>query len=86
MECIFSKRNSIVSAVLTVVAFVACYFISEPEKATSNAGWLAVYSAIIGVAIGFIGEGVNYLSQTPKNTSWMAILGGLAAGLLASAI
>lgn len=85
MECTINTRNIVVSICLTIAAFIACYFIAQPEKETADPGMLAVYLGIVGTAIGVIGEGINFFSQKPKNTLWLGIVGGLAAGLFASA-
>lgn len=87
MECVFSKRNVIVSIVLTMVSFMACYFICLPEaKSGVDVGNLAMYAACIGAAIGIVGEGVNYITQNPKSATWLGIFGAILSGVIASQI
>lgn len=85
MECKFSTRNVLVSVLLTVVAFVACWLVCKPEAESGvDAGNLAMYACCLGAAIGAVGEGVNFITQQPKSASWMGIFGAIIAGVLAS--
>ena len=85
MECKFSKRNIDVSIVLTVVAFIACWLVCEPEaEAGVDAGSLALYATCLGAVIGAVGEGVNFITQQPKSATWIGIFTSILAGVLAS--
>lgn len=85
MECKFSTRNVVVSVLLTVVAFIACWLVCKPEKeAGVDAGNLAMYACCLGAAIGAVGEFINYITQNPKSATWMGIFGAIIAGVLAS--
>lgn len=87
MEFNLSKRNVIVSIVLTILAFIASYFACKPESAyVAESINLAVYGGIIGATIGAVGEFINFLMQKPKNTSWLGILGSVIVGVIASFI
>lgn len=73
------------SIILTVVAFIVCWLVCEPEaKAGVDAGSLALYACCLGAAIGAVGEGVNYITQSPKSATWIGIFTSILAGVLAS--
>lgn len=85
MECKFTKRNIDVSIILTVLSFIACWFVCKPEKeAGVDAGSLALYACCLGAAIGAVGEGVNYITQNPKSAAWIGIFTSIIAGVIAS--